>query len=202
MATGQPTVTYKDIPGFPGYRAGDDGTIISCWERAWPEGITRRLLPGEGAWRMSSKWWISRPKLVREKRKYNIEIAGKNFFVHRLILMTFVGPCPPGMVCCHNNGIGTDNRLCNLRWDTPAANMADRDRHGTTVRGERVKGSKLTPPVVRQIRLDYRAGRFSQRRLATIHRVTQSSIHAIVRGKTWRHITDQPEVGGPEPDSD
>lgn len=53
-----------------------------------------------------------------------------NVKVHRLVLEAFVGPAPSGLVCCHNNGDGTDNRLENLRWDTLSANSKDAVRHG------------------------------------------------------------------------
>lgn len=56
---------------------------------------------------------------------------GKPFFVHRLVMAAFVGPCPDGMVVCHNNGNGLDNRLDNLRYDTQSENMNDTKRHGT-----------------------------------------------------------------------
>lgn len=55
----------------------------------------------------------------------------QKFLVHRLVLMAFVGPCPPGMEGCHNNGNPIDNRLENLRWDTRSANTLDKVRHGT-----------------------------------------------------------------------
>lgn len=51
--------------------------------------------------------------------------------VHSLVLEAFVGPRPPGMVCCHNNGDPADNRLENLRWDTQSSNLFDAVRHGT-----------------------------------------------------------------------
>lgn len=51
--------------------------------------------------------------------------------VHKLVLEAFVGPRPPGLEACHNDGDGMNNRLTNLRWDTHKANMADQFRHGT-----------------------------------------------------------------------
>jgi len=55
-------------------------------------------------------------------------------FVARLVLLAFVGPPPIGCQTCHNNGIKTDNRIDNLRWDTPLANHCDKFVHGTTKR--------------------------------------------------------------------
>lgn len=51
--------------------------------------------------------------------------------VHRIVLAAFVGPRPPGAHSCHNNGDPADNRLVNLRYDTPSGNMRDQVRHGT-----------------------------------------------------------------------
>lgn len=51
--------------------------------------------------------------------------------VHVLVLEAFVGPRTEGMVACHNDGNPSNNLVANLRWDTMAANMADKKRHGT-----------------------------------------------------------------------
>lgn len=50
--------------------------------------------------------------------------------VHRLVLEAFVGPAPEGAEACHGNGVRTDNRLSNLRWDHRLENMRDVVRHG------------------------------------------------------------------------
>lgn len=50
--------------------------------------------------------------------------------VHRLVLEAFVGLCPEGMEACHGNGVRSDNRLDNLRWDTRRENHLDIIRHG------------------------------------------------------------------------
>jgi hypothetical protein len=39
------------------------------------------------------------------------------------------------LIACHNNDIPSDNRLCNLRWDTYQANGFDRAYH-RILRGE------------------------------------------------------------------
>jgi HNH endonuclease len=71
------------------------------------------------------------------------QIRGKVYAVHRLVLETFVGPCPEGHITCHSDGNPSNNRLTNLRWDTPKANSDDRVAHGNVWPGGR-NGSKLS----------------------------------------------------------
>lgn len=51
-------------------------------------------------------------------------------YISHVVLETFVGPRPSGLVACHNNGGHLDDRLSNLRWDTYSANCLDTVRHG------------------------------------------------------------------------
>jgi hypothetical protein len=61
----------------------------------------------------------------------------QSVLTHRLVLEAFVGSPPEGMVCCHNNGVPSDNRLENLRWDTPISNAQDALRHGANHQASR-----------------------------------------------------------------
>jgi hypothetical protein len=52
----------------------------------------------------------------------------KTHTIHKLVLTAFVGPRPsPELQCCHANGDRFDNRVENLRWDTPLANSNDKE---------------------------------------------------------------------------
>jgi NUMOD4 motif/HNH endonuclease len=88
--------------------------------------------------------------------------------VHRLVLTAFVGECPPGMECCHDDGNATNNMLANLRWDTHSENILDRQRHGTDPYRNRThcpRRHRLTQPNLRQsmLRNGYRACRACHR---------------------------------------
>lgn len=104
------------------------------------------------------------------------------------MLEAFVGPCPDGMECCHEDGNPGNNALSNLRWGTTRDNQADRVRHGTSNRGERCGTSKLTAEEVRAIRREYAEGWNTMVAVAKKYGVSQSSIFLIVHRKNWAHV--------------
>lgn len=177
MDTIQSTVTYRDIPDFPGYRVGDDGSVWS-----------QRSLNGKGGftrWRKKdykpNKFGYIRVSLMRDAKLHLIGI-------HRLVLLAFVGPCPKGMQACHNNGKPTDNRLENLRWDTPKGNQLDRVIHGTHMAGEKNGRAKLSDDDVISIRRIYSSGERTKTQLSEQFGVTSTMIRYIVKGDNWSHL--------------
>jgi hypothetical protein len=102
--------------------------------------------------------------------------------VHTLVLEAFVGPCLPGMECCHRDGNPANNRLDNLRWDTRAANRRDMLRHGTH-RNARLFEADI-PDIVALIE-----GGVMQSEVAKYYKVSTSTINAIWLGDAWSHIT-------------
>jgi hypothetical protein len=65
-----------------------------------------------------------------------VRMPGQHRRVHHMVLETYIGSCPDGMEACHWNDDEADNTLMNLRWDTDAANKADRKRNGRIVCSE------------------------------------------------------------------
>jgi len=59
--------------------------------------------------------------------------------IHRLVLETFIGKRPKGMVCRHLDGNSCNNKLSNLKWGTQKENIADAFKHG---RLNSMKGNK------------------------------------------------------------
>jgi len=114
--------------------------------------------------------------------------VGRTFKIHRLVLGTFAGPCPNGMQACHYNNDKEDNRLENLRWDTPKGNNKDKERHGTTARGEGSPSSKLTEENAIEIIEMWETGNFTQKELGKKYKVAPQNISSIVTGRSWRHL--------------
>lgn len=85
-----------------------------------------------GVWSiLSGKMLKSWPRPPRGYLTVKFGHRGRNVSVHKLVLEAFVGPCPEGMECLHENDDPLDNRLSNLRWGTRTENLEDRVRNGT-----------------------------------------------------------------------
>ncbi len=108
-------------------------------------------------------------------------------WVQRMVLESFVGPCPLGLEACHENGDGLDNRPENLRWDTTSNNNLDKDKHGTSLRGERNPRAKMTETKVKRIRAAFITGTRAVV-LAKRYKLSLASVYHIINRKTWSHI--------------
>ena len=65
----------------------------------------------------------------------------KQFSVHVLVLTTFLGDRPPGMVGCHGPLGSSVDSVDNLYWGTHSVNSLDRQRDGT----DRMRNRLLCP---------------------------------------------------------
>jgi hypothetical protein len=100
---------WKAVPGFPGYEVSDHGRVRS----------PKILKPQIG-----NDYGHLKIILRRDGRSFK-------YWLHRLVLLVFKGPCPSGMECCHDDGKPANCRYDNLRWDTPQNNSLDKFLHGT-----------------------------------------------------------------------
>jgi hypothetical protein len=180
-------IEYRDLDpfGFLGYRVGSDGTVWSSKSGKW-KGM------GPHSWGNRGHQAVI---LRRDGKRYYL-------LVHRLILLAFVGPCPPGMEARHvYNPDPRDNRLINLAWGTPKENQADRLRHGTDCRGSKHPLAILTEADIPEI-FRLRAQGLSQDQLAERFNVTRYAISRILQRKIWTHIAIRPtDLAGAEADT-
>jgi len=176
---------YKEISRFPGYRAGNDGTIQSCWKRVG-------LGAGKGSTFILSQVWHDLKQRKDRDGYWHVRICcnkKKHYpMVHSLILLAFKGEPVQGQQCRHEDGNKDNNRPGNLFWGTSLQNNGDRIRHNTIPHGEACHKSKLTEDQVRQFIQDIKAGgRVNELKVAL--GVTKECLHSILRGHTWTRVT-------------
>jgi hypothetical protein len=94
------------------------------------------------------------------------------------------------MHCCHfPDKNPSNNRLDNLRWDTPAGNRQDQRIHGDAVEGERNGRAVLTNEKVVVIRRRLGAGE-RKSDLAVEYGVTEAALYSIEHRLTWKHLPE------------
>jgi hypothetical protein len=160
---------WRVVPGYPDYDVSTLGRVRS----------RRRVLSGRFLKSSPNRYGYLRVFLYS-----SLDSSRREFFVHRLVLEAFVGPCPEGMEACHGELGKLVNTPENLSWGTREKNIADRLRDGTLRFGERCYNAKLTEDDVRYIRQSDERGVD----LAVKFGVYGSTISQIRNLKTWKHL--------------
>ncbi len=165
----------KAIPGFERYGADEDGRIWSLFDKARLREVPRRMktAPNTRGYEVAS--------VITDDRKK------KNVTVHRLVLMTFSGPCPDGMEGAHLDGDKTNNRAVNLRWVTRSENMLHKQIHGTEVVGSAHKWAKISERTASDIKRRLAEGD-DQTTIARDLDCSLTLIHNIKMGNSWKHV--------------
>ncbi len=162
----------KQIPNYPGYKITKGGRVWSDktqrWLKPWPD--------------TGGYWMVALRKAGKTLHRYN----------HRLVLETFVGPCPRGMECCHGDGDRQHCDLRNLRWDTRSGNRKDAIRHRThrnpALPGEANPRALLSEQSVRTIIYIYRTGIMTMAEVGKLYGVSRSTISMITNKRNWKHL--------------
>lgn len=172
---------WRDVPGWEGfYQVSDLGRVRSLdrviAKRSRSGGVETRRCPGR----------VLRPVMhVYPKVTLASPERREQHAIHALVLRAFVGPPPPGAQACHRDDVRHNNALANLRWGSPAENVADAARNDRRAIGERHGCAVLTEADVRAIR---RSG-VDNASWATRLGVTPYAVWAARVGRTWKHVT-------------
>jgi len=178
---------WLDVPEWKGfYQVSDCGRVRSVDRWMTYSSGNRRLQKGR-----ILKPSTMRPDHPHERMHVTLQSKGyvRYYNVHRLVMLAFVGPRPNGLECCHNDGDRFNNRLSNLRYDTPKANNADQKMHGRGPQGEGNPRCILGWPKVREIRRRLASGEKGLP-LSREYGVHSSTIYSIKYGKNWPPHTD------------
>lgn len=139
--------TWKPIPKWEGYYEVSDQGRVRSLDRVIDD-VLGRPNPRPGRILRTYPDSSGYPTVrLKDRGRF------KRSRVHSIVLSAFVSPRPPGYHGCHNDGDKGNNKLSNLRWDTPASNEQDKLLHGTNhevnkthcPRGHILAGENLAP---------------------------------------------------------
>ncbi|MGH9636192.1 MAG: HNH endonuclease [Candidatus Angelobacter sp.] len=146
--------------------------------------------PGSGCWLWRGMVVGSGYGMARFERKM--------YPAHRLAWKLFCGEIAPGLVVCHKCDVRTCVNPEHLFLGTYTDNARDREEKGRSMRGEKNHSSKLSTEQVSRIKTALAEDRMYVSEIAREYGVTPSTIAAIAKGTTWRHVqapaTPKPEL--------
>lgn len=152
---------WKSVKQNENYEVSDLGRI----RHTYKNGKTRGLSPLSNG--------------QKENDYLFIMIDGKKYYIHCLVLESFVGKKPQGYECDHINSNKQNNSLSNLQYLTRAENRSHKgSKHGM---------SKLSEKLVKAIKKLVDRG-FTQKDIAELYEVSASTISSIITGRTWNHV--------------
>jgi hypothetical protein len=166
--------TWKSVAGFANYSVSDRGRVRrdTHGTSTHPGKILKPGVAGRG---------YSFVVLRRDGKSHGC-------LVHRLVLLTFIGPPADGQETRHLDGVRNNNVLSNLAWGSKAENTNDKHVHGVMAKGERSGHNILTEENVREIRSSKETGRSLAKRFG-VHFATISSVRNNIN---WKHVKAQP----------
>lgn len=189
------TEIWKDVPGFPGYKASNHGRLMTF------------------NWKNTGRVAIMKPAVSGGYCKTMCVKDGKNtpVKIHRLVAMTFIPNSENKPEVNHKDGDKTNNRIENLEWCTRRENFdhavanglqpglfrvgyrnmwnelcesGERDR----LKGSRIGTSKLTEQQVKEIRAKHKPRIYTRQMLADEYGVKETCIKDVLCRRSWKHI--------------
>ena len=146
----------KVVPGFSRYAVTDQGQI---WHRFWQRFLRQSKQAG-------GYLFVRLTSDAGKKRTIRI---------HQIVMLTFVGSCPDGLLVRHLDGNPKNNSIKNLEYGTPKENQRDKLRHGTS------RSHWLTEKEIVEIKAKFVPRKYTYRMLAEEYKVAASTIYRALK---------------------
>lgn len=117
----------------------------------------------------------------------------QDWIAHRASYRLFVGTITDDLLVCHTCNIRNCVKPSHLYLGTPLQNTQHAVECGN-MRGNRGTtngSSKLDDDKVIEIRKIHREGSLSCAKLGKMYSVSNTTIHSIVNGSTWKHLKEE-----------
>ena len=116
-----------------------------------------------------------------------------NTTAHRFVLQISTGDIGLGLEAAHDCGNPACVNPRHLRWATHKENMADREVHGTTPKGEVFSSAVISDAQAEDIFGYLKNKEKTQHQLAEEYGISRSVVAKISSGHAWNHVTGLPK---------
>ncbi len=123
------------------YEVSNVGRVRSLDRYVWKPSSRRH--PEPGGWQQFHKGRVLKA-VVGSHGYLVVNIEEKVRLVHRLMLESFVGPCPAGCESLHDDDERLNNTFPNLRWGTRSQNVLDSYRNGRRTQRAAIREGKYS----------------------------------------------------------
>lgn len=174
---------FKNIPGFDGeYQVSDMGRVKSLDRWVKCKSGESRFYKGKTLKSTSDEYGRVSVGLSKKGKR-------KQYRIHCLVMLAFVGERPKGYSICHKDGDASNNTLSNLRYDTQSENSIDIYRQS-----EKSGMGKLSIEEVLEIRRLYKDKGFTYERLGKMFNVSIGAIGKIITRKHFPWLNDDGSI--------
>ena len=129
--------------------------------------------------------------------RYHLELyqngKAKNWYVHQLVALAFIGSRPDGMQVCHKDDDAENNTPSNLYYGTSKQNGKDKIRNNKTCWGDKHHAVSVTEKMAAAIWAQ--KGKAKVVDIARQYGVTVSLVSHIHHGWAWNNLTGMPNPG-------
>ena len=174
---------WKDIPGYIGYYQVSTSGKVRSLDRVCTNSLGyKRKIKGKKITgyidRDGYKKVILYPKSNNWKNR-------KKHFIHQLVLLSFIGIRPNGLITRHIDGNNKNNNLKNLNYGTPMENSLDRKKHKTYIAKKGIENpcsalDKKDIFLIKKMR-----GKNTQSEIAKLIGVSRTTIYRVLSGKRY-----------------
>lgn len=142
---------------------------------------------------LPSDCWLWTYHALRDGRG-RMWAGGRNTLASHIALHLAGSPRPDGMFALHSCDCPACVNPAHLRWGTQGENISDRSKRGRDARqlGSRNASAKLSESDIPAIRSDPR----SLAQIARDYGVNFAAIHAVKKGRAWRHVAEMGAADG------
>ena len=151
----------------------------------------RYEISSKGRVRNKSNYRIIKPSVNKNGYLVFVRYLDGKFsgmYIHQAVAQAFIGCNNDKLQVSHLDGNNKNNTVENLAYEDVITNIHRKFEHGTMLKGEEIKTSKLTESQVADLRKMYSTGEYTYIDLSKVFGISAKSVGRVINYETWKHL--------------